>query len=89
MVQACANVARSSVPLATPQQYLAFGAAGALLKYMQEACGLALVAKSLDVVPIVTPYHVHIDAASIEALELVQPAAVGGTRAAAGTSLFK
>ena len=89
MTQACASP-QSTAPLSSSQgNDLAFGAAGALLKYIAGECGVALLSKSLDVRSALSPFHTHIDASSIEALELVQPAAVDGLRRSAGTSLFK
>ena len=49
MTQACASP-QSTAPLSSSQgNYLAFGAAGALLKYIAGECGVALLSKSLDV----------------------------------------
>lgn len=69
--------------------YLAFGAAGALLKYMQAEGGMALAAGALLVLPASSAAHMRIDAAGAEALELVTAAAVGSSGRRGGATLFK
>jgi DNA mismatch repair ATPase MutS len=89
LIQTCATAA-SSIDLNTRGRlYLAMGAAGALLRYVQNEGHVALVAGSLDVHLACSPHHAHIDAASIEALELVQPRAIGSKGRRGGMSLFR
>ena len=65
--------------------YLCLGAAGALLKFMREQRGMLLASSSLNICHALSSHHTHIDAASIEALELVQPlTAAGGRRRGGG-----
>lgn len=75
--------------------YLALGAAGALLKFMRENKSMVLAASCLHVKHALSTHHMHIDAASIEALELVQSTSssllnfLDGTRTRAGSQLLR
>jgi len=75
--------------------YLALGAAGALLKFMREHKSMVLAASCLHIKHALSTHHMHIDAASIEALELVQSTSTSllhfldGTRTRAGSQLLR
>ena len=70
--------------------YLSLGAAGALLKFMRQERGMVLATACLNIRHALSSHHTHIDSASIEALELVQPAPIAGaTGKARGLSLLK
>ena len=90
LVETCAVPGGFADAVAGEGSYLALGAAGALLKHMREANGMALAAGCLQVKAALSAHHMHIDAASIEALELVKPAAKGGGgRRTGATCLLK
>lgn len=72
LVQMCASPSSNMDLTDSRGSYLAFGAAGALLKHTQEHLGLVLTSNSLRVFSAETPFHTHINAASIDALQLVQ-----------------
>lgn len=69
--------------------YLAIGAAGALLRYIQDERRLVISGCSLEIRSILSPHHVHIDSASIKTLELVAPVTQRGHRRKGGISLLK
>ncbi|DBA95622.1 TPA: hypothetical protein ACH3X3_013469 [Trebouxia sp. C0006] len=68
--------------------YLAFGAAGALLSYLEQEQHMFLAANCLDVDFAGTQNHMQIDLASVEALELIKPLAAGAA-SKKGTSLYR
>lgn len=89
LVQACAAADSDPPPDGSRGNYLAYGAANALLRYMQQERSMALAAGGLVVRPISSDHHMRIDTASVEALELVQAMAVGSSGRRGGGTLFK
>ncbi|KAK9808717.1 hypothetical protein WJX72_002463 [[Myrmecia] bisecta] len=70
--------------------YLALGAAGALLRYLEQEHSLVLAVASLNVEFTGTSNHMHIDSASVRALELIKPIKAGTPRCkSTSTSLFR
>ncbi|KAL4525061.1 hypothetical protein Ndes2526A_g07151 [Nannochloris sp. 'desiccata'] len=95
LVQACAMNGSFAELTSGRGSYLALGAAGALLKFMRENKSMVLAASCLHVKHALSTHHMHIDAASIEALELVQSTSssllnfLDGTRTRAGSQLLR
>ncbi|KAL0020849.1 hypothetical protein WJX77_001177 [Trebouxia sp. C0004] len=68
--------------------YLAFGAAGALLSYLEQEQHMFLAANCLDVDFAGAQNHMQIDLASVEALELIKPLTAGAS-SKKSTSLYR
>lgn len=89
LLEECASEKSSAELLRCKSNYLAMGAAGALLRYFQEEKRLIIPANSIEVCFILSPHHTQLDVASINTLELVAPIPQYGQRRKSGISLFK
>lgn len=70
------------------RHYLAFGAAGAALQYVEQDHGEVFAAGSLAIEYRNISDHMHIDIGGIQALELIEPISAGSGTSKRNSSLF-
>ena len=86
------HVVHDSELVSSKNNYLAVGAAGAVLKYMHDQQNLVFAPSSLSIARALCPHFMYIDAPTIDALELVSVRSSGlcsGSSSGDGTTLLQ